>query len=116
MILSSLPKPKILYVYQLLPILAVIFAVIICILIWAKYSAVPVETVPVKLIGKKKMPIHGLRFYLCLQFLTDDEKLIEVFADSELQYDSYYEGDTGTLTHKGTKMIKFERTHINPPN
>ena len=116
MILSSLPKPNILSVYQLLLIVAIIVAVVVCILIWAKYSAVPVETVPVKLIGKKKMPIHGLRFYLCLQFLTDDQKLIEVFADSELQSDSYYEGDTGTLTHKGTKMIKFERTHINPPN
>lgn len=119
MILSSLTKPNIFTMYSgvyVFVIAALLIAGVVCVRVFAKYSAMPHETVSVKLIGKKKIPMQGFRFYFCLQFLTEEQKLIEVFADNELQYDSYYEGDTGMLTHKGTKMIKFERTHINPPN
>ncbi len=50
-----------------------------------------------------------------LAFLTGNENLIEIRVESDFEYDLYNEGDCGVLTYKGNKMIKFERTHINPP-
>ena len=114
--LSSLPKPNMSFftMYMGIAVAVCIIAAIIAVRVWMKFAALPVKTVSVKLIGKKKLPASHLAFALCLQFLTDDDELIEILADSELQFECYHIGDTGELTCKGSKMIKFERTHVNP--
>ena len=49
-------------------------------------------------------------------FLTDDGDLIEFGVPNSLDFDFYNEGDTGVLTYQGTRMLKFERTHVNIDN
>ena len=89
--------------------------------VYSERSDEPEKSANVKLIKKKKTveyhplaPLHVMPVFT-LAFLTEREELIEVQAESDLEYDIYHVGDRGVLTYKGKKMIKFERHHINPP-
>lgn len=117
--LTGLPKPRtnIFTLYTVIIVLAFLVMGFILLRAAAKKEAEPVKSVPVKLIKKKKtyeyyphrIPISV--FWLI--FLTENDELIEIRADSEL-YDFYNEGECGNLTYKGAKMIKFERVQVNP--
>lgn len=83
----------------------------------AKNNALPVLTVPVRLIKKRKETHRsrsGYHVSLSLFFLTENEELLE-FSVNSFDWDFYNEGDLGNLTYQGFRFIKFERTHINPP-
>ena len=118
--LTGLPKPNtnIFTVQTIVIVLTFLVTGFFLLRATAKREAEPVKSVPVRLINKKKTyeyhPHHFLRYspVFWLAFLTKDDELIEIRADNELQYDFYNEGDCGNLTCKGSKMIKFERTHI----
>lgn len=75
----------------------------------------PILTVPVRLIKKKRIYIHDRRDKFLLFFLTENEELLEFDMHSSFEWDIYNEGDLGNLTYQGFRLIKFERTHINPP-
>lgn len=83
----------------------------------AQNNSLPVLTVPVRLIKKKKESYHsrsGYHVSLSLFFLTENEELLD-FKVNSFDWEMYNEGDLGNLTYQGFRFIKFERTHINPP-
>ena len=101
------------YVCMALIALTVILCLLAFVKVKGKNESVPIVTVPVKLIRKKKLPGPQMMTHFSVFFLTDREELLEFSLPSELEFDLYHEGDCGTLTYQGIKMIKFERTHIN---
>lgn len=102
------------YVCMALIALTAIIGVLTFLKVNAKNDSDPIVTANVRLIKKQKTPGPRLGWvHFSVFFLTDNEELLEFSLPSELQFDSYHEGDCGTLTYQGSNMIKFERTHIN---
>ena len=85
---------------------------------FAHHEPIQSGTASVRLIKKKRSLEYTPLGNHChtafwLMFLTDTEELIEIRANHELDFDYYHVGDCGVLTYVGSRMIKFERTHIN---
>ncbi len=85
----------------------------------AKDNAEPVRTIPVKLVMKRSEVIPSrralsYRLYSIL-FLTEEDEILEFHMNTKFDWDMLNEGDLGNLTYQGSRYIKFERTHINPP-
>lgn len=116
--------PEVIQIYRYIYAALIVVCIIVCLLILARKSAEndadPVLTVPVRLIKKKQYYFHapGQRrghstFHLF--FLTENEELLDFTMPTKFDWDIYNEGDLGNLTYQGTRFLKFERTHINPP-
>ena len=105
------------YLLSLMPVAALVVILIAVLVLALRKSAAndasPIVAVNVRL-AKKKRIYHGRHHSeLLFFFLTDDGDLIEFGVPNSLDFDFYNEGDTGVLTYQGTRMLKFERTHVN---
>ncbi len=98
--------------------LAILIALVLIMRQSAKNDAEPIRTVPVKLAKKREEYVSSLRGYgysYSILFLTDSDEILEIHMPTKFDWDMLNEGDRGNLTYQGTRYIKFERTHINPP-
>lgn len=106
-------------IYRYILIAVIVVTIVVCLLILARKGAendaAPVLTVPVRLVKKKHIYLIEHRDIFLLFFLTENEELLEFNMPNKFDWDWYNEGDLGNLTYQGTRFLKFERTHINPP-
>lgn len=83
---------------------------------YARNNRMQEESIPARLVGKRthtwgghgNMSAHTSYY---ATFETEDGKRLEFSASSKF-FGTHVEGDTGILTHQGTRFIKFEREYI----
>ncbi len=104
------------YAYLLIA-LALLITMVFVLRNHAKDDTEPIRTIPVKLVKKREQHFVGRTYYsiFSLLFLTDTDEILEFNLKNKFDWDMLNEGDLGNLTYQGTRYIKFERTHINPP-
>lgn len=106
-------------------LIAIIAAMVIYVLIrWIKDKTSPKIVTPAKIVFKRAeeswsrsrstTPMHRLRFIymgnLCyITFRMENGKEKEFYIRKEAEYERLHEGDTGTLTYRGTHCISFEK-------
>jgi len=108
--------PMKLRLITILPLCAMVIVALIALLALLRHSVQndnsPIVSVNVKLMKKKRIR-HRHYTELLFFFLTENEELLEFSVGNSLDFDIYNEGDTGVLTYRGTRFLKFERNHIN---
>jgi hypothetical protein len=83
---------------------------------YAANNEKPIETVPARIIGKRPHTWGGAgdtsahtSYYVT--FEVESGERIEIPVQDNF-YGMHVEGDTGMLTHQGTRMMSFERERI----